>query len=61
MLYASLIMVLTIDMLAEMIPLLIHFRFGCGEGAGSVILDITLPITWSNLNVDFRNIGNTFF
>jgi len=32
--------------------------FGCGEGAGSVILDITLPITWSNLNVDFRNIGS---
>eukprot|EP00088_Acartia_fossae_P009024 TRINITY_DN14353_c0_g1_i1.p1 TRINITY_DN14353_c0_g1~~TRINITY_DN14353_c0_g1_i1.p1 ORF type:complete len:408 (+),score=95.79 TRINITY_DN14353_c0_g1_i1:87-1310(+) len=33
-------------------------KFGCGEGGGSVVLDIAMPITWSNLYVEFDNIGS---
>ena len=38
-------------------PLCYLHRFGCGEGGGSVVLDIAMPITWSNLYVEFDNIG----
>jgi len=33
-------------------------KFGCGEGDGSVYLDVTLPMIWSSLTVEFDKIGS---